>query len=140
MEACGLELKDTYTPDELKEIAKTFLEEDPGNVGDNLVGMSIRPYDMVKLYPTTTFSEACNIGDGYYKDENGQFQWAPADTRTLDALKKYQELYQEGILDPEFYSYTRYQGAQKFYVQGNIRSDPGRRSRNHDYLYPKWSC
>ena len=118
MEACGLELKDTYTPDELKEIAKTFLEEDPGNVGDNLVGMSIRPYDMVKLYPTTTFSEACNIGDGYYKDENGQFQWAPADTRTLDALKKYQELYQEGILDPEFYSYTRYQGAQKFYVQG----------------------
>ena len=118
MEACGLELKDTYTPDELKEIAKTFLEKDPGNVGDNLVGMSIRPYDMVKLYPTTTFSEACNIGDGYYKDENGQFQWAPADTRTLDALKKYQDLYQEGILDSEFYSYTRYQGAQKFYVQG----------------------
>ena len=118
MEACGLELKDTYTPDELKEIAKTFLEKDPGNVGDNLVGMSIRPYDMVKMYPATTFSEACNIGDGYYKDENGQFQWAPADTRTLDALKKYQELYQEGILDPEFYSYTRYQGAQKFYVQG----------------------
>lgn len=78
----------------------------------------IRPYDMVKLYPTTTFSEACNIGDGYYKDENGQFQWAPADTRTLDALKKYQDLYQEGILDSEFYSYTRYQGAQKFYVQG----------------------
>ena len=90
MEACGLELKDTYTPDELKEIAKTFLEKDPGNVGDNLVGMSIRPYDMVKLYPTTTFSEACNIGDGYYKDENGQFQWAPADTRALDALKNYQ--------------------------------------------------
>ena len=118
MEACGLELKDTYTPDELEEIAKTFLEKDPGNVGDNLVGMSIRPYDMVKLYPTTTFSEACNIGDGYYKDENGQFQWAPADTRTLDALKKYQDLYQEGILDSEFYSYTRYQGAQKFYVQG----------------------
>ena len=114
----GLELKDTYTPDELEEIAKTFLEKDPGNVGDNLVGMSIRPYDMVKLYPTTTFSEACNIGDGYYKDENGQFQWAPADTRTLDALKKYQDLYQEGILDSEFYSYTRYQGAQKFYVQG----------------------
>lgn len=54
----------------------------------------------------------------YYKDENGQFQWAPADTRTLDALKKYQDLYQEGILDSEFYSYTRYQGAQKFYVQG----------------------
>lgn len=63
-------------------------------------------------------TSGCNIGDGYYKDENGQFQWAPADTRTLDALKKYQELYQEGILDPEFYSYTRYQGAQKFYVQG----------------------
>ena len=53
------------------------------------------------------------------RNENGQFQWAPADTRTLDALKKYQELYQEGILDPEFYSYTRYQGAQKFYVHAS---------------------
>ena len=52
------------------------------------------------------------------RNENGQFQWAPADTRTLDALKNYQDLYQEGILDSEFYSYTRYQGAQKFYVQG----------------------
>lgn len=80
--------------------------------------LCVSPEHMVKLYPTTTFSEACNIGDGYYKDENGQFQWAPADTRTLDALKKYQDLYQEGILDSEFYSYTRYQGAQKFYVQG----------------------
>lgn len=84
----------------------------------NMLYTCVRGTDEIAWYPTTTFSEACNIGDGYYKDENGQFQWAPADTRTLDALKKYQDLYQEGILDSEFYSYTRYQGAQKFYVQG----------------------
>lgn len=118
MEACDLELKDTYTPSELAEIARTFLEKDPGNVGSSLVGMSIRTYDMAKLYPTTTFSEACNIGDGYYKDENGVFQWAPADERTLEALKEYQKVYQEGLLDPEFYTFNRYEGAQKFYVQG----------------------
>lgn len=118
MEACNLELKETYTPAELAEIARTFLEEDPGNVGSSLVGMSIRSYDMAKLYPTTTFPEACNIGDGYYTDENGVFQWAPADERTLEALKEYQKVYQEGLIDPEFYTYSRYEGAQKFYVQG----------------------
>lgn len=118
LEACNLEVKDTYTPSELEEIARTFLEKDPGNVGSNLVGMSIRPYDLAKLWPTTDFSEACNIGDGYYRDENGQFQWAPADQRTLESLKKYQQAYQEGLIDPEFYTYNRYQGSQKFYVQG----------------------
>ena len=118
LEACDLEVKDTYTPSELEEIARTFLEKDPGNVGSNLVGMSIRPYDLAKLWPTTDFSPACNIGDGYYRDENGQFQWAPADQRTLDALKKYQQAYRDGLIDPEFYTYNRYQGSQKFYVQG----------------------
>ncbi len=119
MEACDLELKDTYTPAELEEIARVFLEKDPGNVGENLVGMSIRPYDMAKLFPAATFSEACNIGDGYYKDENGVFRWAPADPpRTLEALKEYQRVYREGLLDLEFYNYNRYEGAQKFYVQG----------------------
>lgn len=118
LEACDLEVKDTYTPSELEEIARTFLEKDPGNVGSNLVGMSIRPYDLAKLWPTTDFSPACNIGDGYYRDENGQFQWAPADQRTLEALKKYQQAYRDGLIDPEFYTYNRYQGSQKFYVQG----------------------
>lgn len=118
MEACGLELKDTYSPSELAEIARTFLEKDPGNVGSSLVGLSIRTYDLAKLWPTTDFSQACNIGDGYYKDANGQFQWAPADERTLESLKTYQQMYKEGVIDPEFYTFTRYEGSQKFYVQG----------------------
>lgn len=118
MESCNLELKDTYTPSELREIAKVFLEKDPGNVGSSLVGMSIRTYDLAKLYPTTLFSEACNIGNGYYQDENGEYKWAPADPRTLEGLKLLQEMYQEGTIDPEFYNFNRYEGAQKFYVQG----------------------
>ena len=118
LEACGLEIKDTYSPSELAEIARTFLEKDPGNVGDSLVGLSIRTYDLAKLWPTTDFSQACNIGDGYYQDETGTFQWAPADERTLESLKTYQQMYKEGVIDPEFYTFTRYEGSQKFYVQG----------------------
>lgn len=38
--------------------------------------------------------------------------------RTLEALKEYQRVYREGLLDLEFYNYNRYEGAQKFYVQG----------------------
>ena len=118
MEACGVEIKDTYSPSELEEIATKFKEMDPGNVGSQLVPISIRTYDVPKIYPGTVFPESINVGDGYYKDENGQFQWAPADERTLESLKKYQNLYTSGLLDPEFYTLTRYEGTEKFYIGG----------------------
>lgn len=118
MEACGVEIKDTYSPSELEEIATKFKEMDPGNVGSQLVPISIRTYDVPKIYPGTVFPESINVGDGYYKDENGQFQWAPADERTLEGLEKYQNLYTSGLLDPEFYTLTRYEGTEKFYIGG----------------------
>lgn len=118
MEACGVEIKDTYSPSELEEIATKFKEMDPGNVGSQLVPISIRTYDVPKIYPGTVFPESINVGDGYYKDENGQFQWAPADERALEGLEKYQNLYTSGLLDPEFYTLTRYEGTEKFYIGG----------------------
>ena len=118
MEACGVEIKDTYSPSELEEIATKFKEMDPGNVGSQLVPISIRTYDVPKIYPGTVFPESINVGDGYYKDENGQFQWAPADERTLEGLEKYQNLYTSGLLDPEFYTLTLYEGSEKFYIGG----------------------
>lgn len=118
MEACGVEIKETYSPSELEEIATKFKEMDPGNVGSQLVPISIRTYDVPKIYPGTVFPESINVGDGYYKDENGQFQWAPADERTLEGLEKYQNLYTSGLLDPEFYTLTRYEGTEKFYIGG----------------------
>lgn len=115
MEACGVEIKETYSPSELVEIAEKFRDQDPGGLGSQLVPISIRTYDMLKLYPATDFTPAM---DGYYKDENGQFQWAPADERTLESLKKYQNLYNSGLLDPEFYTLTRWEGTEKFYIGG----------------------
>lgn len=115
MEACGVEIKETYSPSELVEIAEKFRDQDPGGLGSQLVPISIHTYDMLKLYPGTDFTPAM---DGYYKDENGQFQWAPADERTLESLKKYQNLYTSGLLDPEFYTLTRYEGTEKFYIGG----------------------
>ena len=115
MEACGVEIKETYSPSELVEIAEKFRDQDPGGLGSQLVPISINTYDMLKLYPGTDFTPAI---DGCYKDENGQFQWAPADERTLESLKKYQNLYTSGLLDPEFYTLTRYEGTEKFYIGG----------------------
>ncbi|WP_347128435.1 ABC transporter substrate-binding protein [Neglectibacter timonensis] len=111
MEACGVEIKETYSPSELVEIAEKFRDQDPGGLGSQLVPISIITYDMLKLYFPPPM-------DGYYKDENGQFQFAPADERTLESLKKYQNLYTSGLLDPEFYTLTRYEGTEKFYIGG----------------------
>lgn len=111
MEACGVEIKETYSPSELVEIAEKFRDQDPGGLGSQLVPISIHTYDMLKLYFTPPM-------DGCYKDENGQFQWAPAEEHTLESLKKYQNLYTSGLLDPEFYTLTRYEGTEKFYIGG----------------------
>lgn len=111
MEACGVEIKETYSPSELAEIAEKFRDQDPGGLGSQLVPISILPWDTLKLYFPPPM-------DGYYKDENGQFQWGPADERTLESLKKYQNLYTSGLLDPEFYTLTRYEGTEKFYIGG----------------------
>lgn len=92
MEACGVEIKETYSPSELVEIAEKFRDQDPGGLGSQLVPISIHTYDMLKLYPGTDFTPAM---DGYYKDENGQFQWAPADERHPGKSEKVSEpLYQ----------------------------------------------
>ena len=41
-------------PSELVEIAEKFRDQDPGGLGSQLVPISIRTYDMLKLYPAPT--------------------------------------------------------------------------------------
>lgn len=116
LEAVGAEIKDAYTIDEFMDIARLVKEQDPGQVGDALVPIgndeTCLPY--VFIYPLSTHSKT---NETYYKDENGVYHWGPASEDTLEGLKYYQQAWEEGLIDPEFFAGdTNYQ--EVFYTQG----------------------
>ncbi|MDR1262049.1 MAG: ABC transporter substrate-binding protein [Oscillospiraceae bacterium] len=119
MEAVGAELKDTYTIDEITEIARLIKENDPGALGGNLLPMCIETTNMGNVLPKNIFTHSVN--NPYYRGEEGRYTWGPADPLTLEGLKIYQMWYKEGLLDPEFYTLEKSFGDQyRFYYEGNV--------------------
>jgi putative aldouronate transport system substrate-binding protein len=119
MQAVGAELKDVYTIDELIEIARLFKEKDPGNLGADLLPMSIEATNMGQLLPQQIYTRS--IREVFYKGGDGKYHWGPADEQTLEGLRLYKQIYDEGLLDPEFYTLEKSFGDQyKFYYEGNV--------------------
>lgn len=103
LKAVDAEIKVSYTIDELMEIARKIKEQDPGQVGDGLVpiGNNVTNLPYVFVYSLSSHSKQ---GETFYKGEDGQYRWGPADEDTLTALEYYQQAYEEGLIDPEFFS------------------------------------
>lgn len=114
-QAVGFELKDYYTVSELLEYARLIKEQDPGNVGDALVPIAVRPEMALNFFvkSNSTYSEGA-----FYKDENGNYQWGPAHEDTLTGLQLYRQAFEEGLISPEFYAYTGSDDNAQFYVTG----------------------
>ncbi len=116
-EAVGFELKDAYTVDETMEYARLIKEKDPGKLGDSLIPMSYDPANALTCFVSAN-SNHSRSETAFYKDENGVYKWGPAEQETLEALKKYQQAYKEGLLDPEFYLMND-NDKDKFYINGS---------------------
>lgn len=117
LEAAGIEVKPYYTISELLDVARAIKEKDPGNVGSKLVpiGNTVDSLAWIFVYPNSTYSRD---GFEYFKDENGVYQWGPAQPETLQGLKYYEQAYREGLLHPEFFNYTGSEWQENFYVAG----------------------
>ena len=119
MLACGVELKDTYTIGEFIEIARLFKENDPGNIGPGLIPICADNGNMMHLLPRQIYTRA--ISEVFYIGDDGKYHWGPADEPTLEGLLLYKQIYDEGLLDPEFYTLELSFGDQyKFYGEGNV--------------------
>lgn len=117
-EAVGFEIKDAYTVDEILEFARLVKEQDPGNLGNNLIPICFDPANSLTCFVSSNSSHS-RLETAFYKDENGEYQWGPADESVLEALKIYQQAYREGLLDPEFYLLND-NDKDKFYINGNV--------------------
>ncbi|WP_211749987.1 extracellular solute-binding protein [Paenibacillus sp. Marseille-Q4541] len=117
-EAVGFELKDAYTTSELMEFAQLVKDKDPGKVGSGLVPISYNAPDALTniIMPN---SEHSRVESAFYKGDDGQYHWGPADEETLTGLKLMQKAYQDGLLNPEFYTWKNSEGSDKFRVNGS---------------------
>lgn len=118
MEACGIEIKDSYTVEELLDIARAIEEKDPGQVGANLKVINTHVAYMAYLIPYALYEGAWPDGV-FFRDADGTVQWGPAQPEMLQALKVYQQAYREGLINPEFYTLKTNEGAEDFYTTGN---------------------
>lgn len=118
IEAVGYEVKDSYTVNELLELARLIKDQDPGNCGDDLKVINADVAYMAYLFPYTMYEYSWPNGI-FFKDTDGVIKWGPAQPEMLEALKVYKEAYTEGLINPEFYTLNRNEGQEDFYTTGN---------------------
>ncbi|MBR3928860.1 MAG: hypothetical protein IKJ65_07650 [Clostridia bacterium] len=112
-EAVGFELKDVYTPSELLEYARLIKEEDPGQVGELLVPLSLYTSNARDTFLTASYPQF----DEIYK-ENGEYKWGFADERTLAGLEIWKQAYDEGLIGKEFYTLNSDDSKNAYQVSG----------------------
>jgi putative aldouronate transport system substrate-binding protein len=120
-EAVGFPIKDAYTTSEMIDYGKRVLAKDPGKKGTNLIGFSARPEYAVRafVYGNSTY------WDSFYRGDDGKYKWGAASADTLTGLKKMYEAYSNGVLYPEFYSFTGNDDFDNFRIAGKAASAYG---------------
>lgn len=111
LDTLGLDAPKTI--EELKEVARAFVEEDPdGNGEDDTIGLA-GPDTSNKLYANFLEStnnlygfdgifSAFNAYPGYWiEDDNGDAVYGSTQPETKEALATLREMYAEGLIDPE---------------------------------------
>lgn len=116
-QAVGIEIKDYYTVDEIMEYARRVKEQDPGNIGKDLIPMGLSSNNCYNVFVS---SESTYTSNNYYlyRDGNNDFHWGLADEETLEGLKLWRTAFDEGLLNKEFYSYSGSEDVEDFYVRG----------------------
>lgn len=112
-EAVGFELKDVYTPSELLEYARLIKEQDPGNVGERLIPLSLYTSNARDTFITTLWPKHSSL----YND-NGEYKWGFADERTLEGLKLWQTAYREGLIGSEFFTLSSTDSKNAYNISG----------------------
>ncbi|MDO5378892.1 MAG: extracellular solute-binding protein [Clostridia bacterium] len=110
----GFEIKDAYTASELLEFARLIKEKDPGKVGAQLIPLNGNTEYLSSLFLSSSYPNYSSI----YKAEDGQYRWGFADEETLAGLKLWKQAYDEGLLSPEFYTYSEADASNAFRISG----------------------
>lgn len=102
-----LGLQDPETLDDIENIAKTFIAENPGNHKDGTVGMTGSPDIASGSYTGMhTFKGLFNALNAYpmiwYRDDSGKLVYGSTTQEAKASLAKIHDWYEQGLIDKEF--------------------------------------
>ncbi len=101
-EAVGFEVKDQYTLDEVMEMTRLFVEQDPGGNGEgNTIPFAVEPANMIYTFTVPYLSHADKPAA---KNEDGVYEYGPAQPEVADGLQVLRDYYDEGLIYSDFFS------------------------------------
>jgi putative aldouronate transport system substrate-binding protein len=126
--AVGVDVPEAMKLSDIIELGRKLLKANPGNV-PNFHPIAGRPEMMgnfVMWNNANTGPSGTSNGATfpYYLGDDGKYHWGPGEQSTLEALKLLNQAYNEGIIDPEFYTLKRPDDFGGFYTTGRIAIHP----------------
>ena len=112
----GVTVKDAMKISEIIEYARAVKTANPGGI-DNFYPIVSRP-GLIGIGVMSTVTYSGVYGTPFYQGDDGKYHWGPADQETLNALKLYKQMYDEGLLHPEFYTLKDPDDVSAFYMTG----------------------
>lgn len=127
-----LNLEAPTTIEELKEMLRAFKEY----AGEGSTGLALSQ-ELYAQYPQFTISGFCNAYGAYpsywIEDEKGDLVYGSTTPEMKEALGELASMYQEGLLDPEFYTFDG-QKANEALVNGKCGAMYGFHATSLGYL------
>lgn len=114
-----LNIDDPTNFSEFKQMLKEFVTKDPDNNGKNdTMGFNAVNMNLLEAIYLGIFPEMSNIERGWIKEDD---KWMPVynSKKVGDALACVKELYDEGLLDPNF-AYQRDNRAREDFINGKV--------------------
>lgn len=107
----GIQIGDTITAEQLAELGKAFVAQDPGGNGaGRTIGISSQPYQLYSAFIQTHNS----FYNQFYKAGDGKYIWGGTEDSTLEGIKSFSNHFKEGFIDKDYYTFKGKEHYDKF--------------------------
>ncbi|MFD1178922.1 extracellular solute-binding protein [Paenibacillus puldeungensis] len=107
----GIQIGDTITAEQLAELGKAFVAQDPGGNGaGRTIGISSQPYQLYSAFIQTHNS----FYNQFYKAADGKYIWGGMEDSTLDGIKSFSNYFKQGFIDKDYYTFKGKEHYDKF--------------------------
>ena len=112
----GIEPQLQYTIPEVLDIARRIRDEDPGDMGVNLIPLALRPSNAARFFLTSNST----WWNSFFIDDDGLYQWGPFCPAFEEGLILWYEAFDEGLLGPEFFLFDHNEDVDLFMQTGRV--------------------
>jgi len=108
----GMSIGDMVTIEEITDLAKAFIEKDPGENGaGKTIGISSSASGLYGM-----FVKVFNTYYSSFHKVDGKYVWGPFEESTLEGIKVFSKYFKEGVFDKDYFTIKGKEFNDKFYA------------------------